>query len=539
MKVAGRNAGHTRRVITGTLVVLALVAAVLFAGCGSSGSREVTYSISMGGTVVGRETVSLEEGEGGLAYRSYAERPFLEYDTSYDRRFLVSGEAGRLVRYQESRRENGVNFRTWIRSAGGAYEYLRDGLQTFAYAADLSYPDVVLPFEPECAATVQAVLDGLLGRKSGGVLVVVPSQNMVARQAELVNKEEGRASLRVAGVGELELDYDSASGQIERIADDSAGLVIEKAGVGRLASKAYAPAERVVVKDVSVPATDGVELKGSFYVPKAKPPYRVAVLAGDFGPQDRTGAGVLSKVAEALATDGIAALTCDRRGVSPSGGKYATYTLQTAVEDLNSQLDYLVLRSDIDTEHMYVVGYGEGGVVAAYASGDNPYVSACVFMAAPELRPFPDLAVQNIAEAFRRGDISEGDAAVAAAEVDALMEVLGAVEGDYVEAMGRTLFLGWMRSYAASDMPKAVSALRVPVLVLQGGDDRLVEPEQARRLYDLLEAREGGVQDIVVFDGLGHGFGPVQGEAASRPYRSHALVESEVTRSISGWLKKR
>lgn len=526
--------------IAGLLAALAILAAAFSCGCGPAGSTGATYSVKRAGVVVGSETVSLEDGDGRVTYRSSARRPFLEYDSSFERRFSVSPDGRRLVDYYESGRRNGVIYRTYVKSAAGVYEYLRDGLQMFSYAAGLSYAEGVLPLEPDCAATVQAVLDGLLALKGGesGPLVIVPSRNYVGRQAELVPKGEGRAALRVAGIGDLSLTYDPASGRLERVENAAEGLTIERAGVERLISKAYAPTERVV-KEVRVPTIDGLELAGSFYVPKAKPPYGVAVLVGDFGPEDRTGVGLLSQVAERLAGDGIAVLTCDRRGVRPSGGKYATYTLETAVNDLNSELDYLVLRSDIDTEKMYVVGYGEGGVIASYAATGNPYVAACVLLAAPSVRAFPDLALLDAGEAGRSGELPPGDVDVARGEIDALTSALGVVEGDFVEAMGRTLFLGWMRSYAGSDTLAAVGSLRVPVLVLQGGRDDVVGPEQARELYGALEARGKGVQELVVFDGLGHEFGREVGEAAARPYRSHPALSPEVTRTISRWLKER
>lgn len=536
----GLSTGPGHRIIAVPLAALAILAAAFAPGCGKGGPEEVSYSIKKAGVVVGSETFSREAAGGRVAYRSRAVRPFLEYDSSFDRRFSVAQDGRSLSEYRESGRRNGVTYRTIINSSGGLYEYLRDGLQTFAYSRDLSYDGGLLPFEPECAATVQAVLDGLLAPESGGgrVLAVVPSLNMVGRQAELVPEGEGRATLRVAGIEELGLTFDPSSGRLDRVRNEAKDLTIERAGAERLASKPYAPAERVV-KEVRVPTTDGEELAGSFYVPKAKPPYRVAVLVGDFGPGDRTGGGLLSQVAEKLAADGVAALTCDRREVRPSEGRYATYTLQTAADDLDSELDYLILRSDINTEQMYVVGYGEGGVVATRAAGGNPYVSACVLMATPSVRAFPDLARLAVAEAGIKGGLSAGDAAVAEEEIDVLMNVLDVVEGDFVEAMGRSLFLGWMRSYAGFDTASAAGALKMPVLVLQGEADTLVGPENARELYGVLEAREKGVEELVVFDGLGHEFGPGVGEAAAKPYRAHPAVPSEVTRTISRWLKER
>jgi hypothetical protein len=261
------------------------------------------------------------------------------------------------------------------------------------------------------------------------------------------------------------------------------------------------------------------------------------VLEGDFGPQDRTGGGFLSELAERLVGEGIAVLVCDKRGIPQSQGKYATYTMDSAVRDLDAQVDYLFLRGDIDIERITAVGYGEGGQVAARVAASNPYVSALVMMATPSVPLWPDLALIQVGLAESAGLVPQADADAARIRVANQVGFVSLESGETAKVDGHEVFLGWMRSQAANDPPSSISSLDIPVLVVQGGRDGIVPPEQARQVMTVLEARGRSTQELALFEELGHNFGPLLLEGAAVPYRRHPTVDPAVLETISRWLK--
>jgi pimeloyl-ACP methyl ester carboxylesterase len=525
------------------LAALLLATLLPVGGCGNGnqGARVTnSYTIKKNGVVIGRETVTIQQRKGSIVYTGDAVRPYMPFDSTYHGRIVASQDRQRLLDYRSDTGLNGVAHHTYVTFDGKAYHYLRNGLQTFASDENLQYPEDIMPLEPDSVASIQAVLSDRLasGDRANPTLTIVPSRNAAGRQTIFSITGTGRLTILVAGLRALKVAYDPKTGRVDGVDDENFGTSTTRDGAGGLRSKPFAPT-KLVVKEVRVPTRDRQELAGSLYLPRGKPPFRAAVLLGDLGPEDRTGLGLLSQVADRLGRSGMAVLTCDRRGVPPSQGDFGTYTLETAVNDANSEMDYLFLRGDIDPQHMYMVGWGEGGVIAAAAAAINPYVSASVMMGAPSASIFPDITLRQYEVAAQQGVLITQDVAVAAAQIQKLQGLLDSVPGDSIEFLGHKQFLGWMRRYRRFDNLKALGSLQIPVLVLNGSLDELVPVDQARQNYAALAARGSGKQELVIFDGLGHEFGKALGEATSKPYRSHPQVAPRVLDKIANWLKEK
>lgn len=527
---------------------LLTAALVPVAGCGGGRPGEISYEVKQGGKkgiVMGAQTVRYSEKGGHLEYGAVERRPYLAESTTTYRKLTLSPDRAKLEGYYSSRRVPGAAFRTYIDHSADLYSYLDDRLQTFDYVPPFSSPGGNLPFEPDSACLIQALADKFLAAKveQATALVIIPSRSSLVQAVEI--KREGKSALKVTGegFGEVGMKFDS-TGVLEEAS--GGGVLIEKGHAPVLRSRPFQPQGKArEIREIRVPTPDRLpggdrlELAGSLYFPAGKRPYRAVVLAGDFGPRDRTGGGFLSQIAERLAGDGMAVLTCDKRGIPKSQGSYATYTRQTAAKDLNAQVDYLTLRGDIDIGHIAIVGYGEGGQLACQVAGSNPYVSSLVLMASPSVPLFPDLELLQARTAEATGAMRPAEEAAVELRVDNQLTLLGQVSGDHVKLGGHDLFLGWMRSQATSDPLGSVSALGIDVLVAQGGRDGVVLPEQARQLMRALEARGRGTQELALFEKLGHDFGPMLPEGASVPYRAHPEVDATVLDKVSGWLKAR
>lgn len=533
--------GASRRRIAAALLLVSVLAACLTVpGCGGGEEQGTGYTVRQDGTVIGSQTVGIERGEGGTVYSATEEWPFLAFDTTREYRLEVSQDEFSLVDFSEERSVPGATYSRRLSGSEEGYFYLSDDLQTFEYNPEIVSSRGFLPLEVDSVCLVQGLLDKFLAAnvELTSALVLVPSRSPVFREVGIEMVDDDTASISGEGVRNLEVTFDD-EGTVERMEIDGGYLSIERGDAGRLTSRPYEPEpEGYRIQRVEVPAFDTEELTGSLFVPSGEPPYSAVVVMADFGPMDWTGAGFSSEVAGFLAGRGFMVLTCDKRGVPESGGDYATYTLGSAVEDLNWQVDYLALRGDIDVNRIGVVGHGEGALVAYTAAAANPYISGCVLMSAPAVRMWPDLELVRAEAARERGEITELELTYEKGSAENILSLLGEYPSDTIEIEGQNVFLGWMRSQQAADPGKSLAGLEVPVLVVQGLRDEVVPPGQADELMRILGSRESGEEELVAYESLGHFFGGVKGQGESRPYRSHAEIEPEVLEAVSGWLEE-
>lgn len=525
------------------LCLLALLMALpAFTGCGGGRPAQVSYVVRQDRIAIGKQSVRYEKKAGETTYSASERRPYAVYDTTTYRAVAVTADLRSLKSYYSNRRVPGASYRTYINRAGSDYYYLDDKLQVFGYEPRLSAQRSFLPFEPDSACLMQALADKFFASrlKEAAALVIIPSRGSALREVLVKRESKGTLSVTGEGIPQLSLEFDG-SGVLSQAS--GGGMVISRGGSGAMGSRPFQPTGKArEITDVKIatpdklPGGDKLELAGSLYIPSGKRPYAAVVLAGDFGPQDRTGGGFLAQLARKLVDDGMAVLACDKRGVPQSQGGYGTYTFDTAVSDLNSQIDYLVLRGDVDIQRISLVGFGEGGAVACKVAAANPYVSSLALMATPSVPLFPQLSLVQVQGELNVGLVSRAEAVSAALQIQNLAGLVASTGATTIKLEGHGLFLGWMRSQAANGALTSVGALKVPVLVMQGGRDASVPPDQAKQIMATLQGRGTGTQELALFENLGHDFGPMLLEAQTVPYRDHPIVDPAVLKKLSGWL---
>jgi len=538
---------HVRfRWVTAVALVLTIALPVGLGGCFARGKEDVnTYVVKESGKVIGSQKVRIKETGSGLAYSCTEKRPFAELDTTFTRELTVAKNLKTMLGYKSSKSVPGAVYRTDISATDQGFSFFAYDPRMFDYLPLMTNGKNVIPIEIDSACLMQALLDRFLvaNVQSASAFVVVPSRGPVVRQVTVDRKSRFLIHLAGVGLDDVDVSFDR-NNFVTRVR--ALDVTIEKGSAAPSQSKSFEPvkkAGRVSEVRVDTPERlhngDRLELAGNLYLPPSgKKPYRAVILTGDAGPQDRTGGGFLSQVADALAGQGFAVLTCDRRGVPESAGNYATITRKSLLSDLDSQVDYLVCRGDMDPEKIALVGYGEGGLISASVAAANPYVKRVALMATPSVKMFPDMALTSIQIATIDGKMIAPETYHARQCVEALIGLVYGTAGESVDVAGHKIFLEWMRSWMASNPPADLSALKVPVLVMHGAVDRVVPVDQASEIMKALETRQGGEQKLEVFDNLGHTFGPVVDEAKARPYRSHPVVDRKVLVTLSDWLKK-
>jgi pimeloyl-ACP methyl ester carboxylesterase len=157
-------------------------------------------------------------------------------------------------------------------------------------------------------------------------------------------------------------------------------------------------------EELSIRAGDA-QLSATLVLPDAPPPadrrgrYPSVLLLPSWLPRDRDGAydrvghpdwfapgpmprGLLARLADALASHGVASLRADPRGCGRSDGGWESVTLFTKIDDARDLLAAMRSHGALDLRRTGIVGHGEGsGVALAVAIGD-PAVSALTLIGA-------------------------------------------------------------------------------------------------------------------------------------------------------------
>ena len=98
--------------------------------------------------------------------------------------------------------------------------------------------------------------------------------------------------------------------------------------------------------------------------------------------EGRTQPGLLARLAEALASRGVASLRADPRGCARSEGAWEEVTLFARIDDARDLLAAMRGRRELDLRRSGIVGHGEGaGIALAVVIGD-PAVSALTLIGA-------------------------------------------------------------------------------------------------------------------------------------------------------------
>jgi len=284
-------------------------------------------------------------------------------------------------------------------------------------------------------------------------------------------------------------------------------------------------------QEVRIPAR-GIRLAGTLVLPDvASAP--CVVLVSSAGPHTRdeevNGVPIFRQIAERLAAEGCAVLRVDDRGAGASGGSAGAIGLVTLVEDVKAVVRYARSRPEVDPTRVVLVGYGEGGIVAAMAASMDPLVAGLVLMGTP-CSPWADLWLE------RRLDAIDGDRALQPSEKEKLRELCRqAVQrvkaGEKPEGLPEDLMRELTSPSTAPFMTyNPADNLRIvncPVLILHGGKDQQVPPRHAHLSQKALRDAGNRRVQVHIFARLDHQFAEEVGSA----------VSTEVLTTLVEWIK--
>lgn len=243
---------------------------------------------------------------------------------------------------------------------------------------------------------------------------------------------------------------------------------------------------------------------------------------GWFAPTGPSGSGILARLAEALATRGVASLRCDKRGCGRSGGTWSEAGLFTLVDDARDALTVLRGHPAVDPARVGMVGHGEGAWLALSVAAADPAVGPLTVIGAPA-RGLRDVLRRAVAERARRADDHAAPRHPFVVALDRGLEELierserGESSMPLALPGGRRAVLGLAAWEQGMQTPgRALATLqRRSVTVVHGTDDEWVDPDESELLeaalreasaprrilvphadHDLLEATEDAIRDL-------------------------------------------
>ena len=248
------------------------------------------------------------------------------------------------------------------------------------------------------------------------------------------------------------------------------------------------------------PAAPGVTLAGTFTKPRSGAPFPAVLLISGAGPQDRdetiSGHKPFRVLADYLTRQGVAVLRVDDRGTAESTGNFESATTLDFASDAEAGVRYLLTRSDVNSNHIGLIGHGEGGIIAPMVAVKMPQVAFIVLLAGTGV-PGEQVLLTQTEQAEEAGGVAdeqiEADDRIgrvlyrmvrAGKSETEMREALFSAPEEYkpfVEHWQRELHhlkSPWLRFFLTYDPAPTLEKVKCPVLAIDGEKDMTVVPEQ-------------------------------------------------------------
>ena len=190
------------------------------------------------------------------------------------------------------------------------------------------------------------------------------------------------------------------------------------------------------------------------------------------------------RLAEQLASNGIASIRIDFAGTGDSPVDYTHYTLKTAVRDAEVALAFLRSQPQVDDHRIGVVGFSQGGLIAQLLLAQQPDIKSFVAwssVASDGIGPFADMFEALYMKAKREGQ----------------------VEQQFAWRPPLTISYEWFEQVMANQSLSGMAEYTGSVLAIAGSNDTVVPPTAATRL---IVASGSDVARAVIIKGADHIF---------------------------------
>jgi dienelactone hydrolase len=403
-------------------------------------------------------------------------------------------------------------------------------------------------------AHFQVLLNLLKSAKSDGKFQFLVPQRLAAISGKLEGPSEDsgnfdgkpvrlrKFTLELASVLE-EIWVEAESNRLMRVTVPMQNIEYLREGFSPAAGPANAEtAVQGTETDVLIPS-GSLKVPGTLLLPSRRAgPSPVVVMVHGSGPNDRDETIGPNKpfrdIAQALAAGGIATLRYDKRTFAfKSQIDMKTFTLdQEVTDDAVAALEYCLTRPEIDPARVFLLGHSLGATMSPFIAARFARLRGAVLLAGAA-RPLDELLIEQMAFQSRKAGKSETEVGAMTGELKA---AFGRVRSDAAADNEMILFAParYWRELIRLDIPKALSQIRIPILVLQGGKDVQVRKED----FDLIRKSLSGSgipnHDFVWMPEVNHLFMEVAGDPSGAEYGKPGHVQKEAVDRIVAWVNK-
>ncbi len=295
----------------------------------------------------------------------------------------------------------------------------------------------------------------------------------------------------------------------------------------------------------------GVELAGTLTFPKSDQPAPAVILIAGSGRNDRNGTpmGHFLLLSDYLTRNGYVVLRSDKRGVGKSTGNYGEATTADFASDINSAVDYLKTRKEVDVKRIILIGHSEGTLIAPIVAAGRKDISGLVLMGAVGIRGdellLSQIRAMSAVTGMEQADIDtlveQNRSYYAIIKTDESNEVktakIKAVNPDIPANELKMLLKPWIRYFISFDPKPFLKKVDCPVLALSGSIDLQCPPEQ--NLAEIAKAlKAGGNKHCTVMQvpGLNHLFQTAKSGSPLEYENIDEIIAPAALESILAWV---
>ena len=315
-----------------------------------------------------------------------------------------------------------------------------------------------------------------------------------------------------------------------------------------------------------------VSLAGTLTLPEKEGNFPVVILITGSGPQNRDeellGHKPFLVISDYLTKNGIGVLRYDDRGVAESTGDFKTATSADFATDVESAIDYLKTRKEINKSKIGLVGHSEGGLIAPIVAADSKDVSFIVLLAGTGIRGDKLLLLQQeliskasgvsekeieklietnarLFEIVVKSDDNEKLKADLTNEIneiyknDTTAEIPnGMTKDEFISMQIDQITSPWMQYFMKFDPATALEKVKCPVLAVNGEKDLQVPPkENLTAIKNALE--KGGNKNVttIEFPDLNHLFQECETGSPAEYSTIEQTFSPTALEAITSWIK--
>ena len=287
------------------------------------------------------------------------------------------------------------------------------------------------------------------------------------------------------------------------------------------------------------------QLPGIVSMPKGHGPFPGVVLLQGSGPHDEDETigpnKPLKDVAWGLSSHGIAVFRYMKRtaryGAQSSDDPAKLTVDDETMSDARAAVALLAKQKDVDPQRIFLVGHSLGAYLAPRIAAADSQVAGIVMMAG-NTRPLEQLMVDEVHYVLKSEQSPTPDEQKQAAALDETVKKIESPDlkqGDTVNLLGGPMPASYwldLRDYH----PVAVAqALKIPVLILQGGRDFQVPPATNFSEWKAALASHRNVT-LKFYPGLNHLFIVGTGVSMPNEYEKPGHVDEQVVDDIAAWI---